>query len=132
MCATTTSSAVTAAMCGFVQAASASAAPAAAAQCHVCRLPVLTPGPALVRTRRWTNGLFKSTLHRVVNTAGKERYSCAFFFEPNFKTRVECLPCCVSAERPAAYPPTTAGEHLLAKYSQTHAGYDVTRKQQQA
>lgn len=82
--------------------------------------------------RRWTNGLFKSTLHRVVNTAGKERYSCAFFFEPNFNTRVECLPCCVSAERPAGYPPTTAGEHLLAKYAQTHAGYDVTRKQQAA
>jgi isopenicillin N synthase-like dioxygenase len=80
---------------------------------------------------RWTNGLFKSTLHRVVNTAGKERYSCAFFFEPNFNTRVECLPCCVNEDRPAAYPPTTAGEHLLGKYAQTHAGYDVTRKQQQ-
>lgn len=82
-------------------------------------------------TCRWTNGLFKSTLHRVVNTTATNRYSCAFFFEPNFNTRVECLPCCVSEERPAAYPPTTAGEHLLAKYAQTHAGYDVNRKQQQ-
>lgn len=79
---------------------------------------------------RWTNGLFKSTLHRVVNTSGRERYSVAFFFEPNFTTRVECLPCCVTEERPAAYPPTTAGEHLLAKYAQTHAGYDVNQKQQ--
>jgi isopenicillin N synthase-like dioxygenase len=67
----------------------------------------------------------------VVNTTGQERYSCAFFFEPNFNTRVECLPCCVSPERPAAYPATTAGEHLLAKYAQTHAGYDVKAKQQQ-
>jgi len=79
---------------------------------------------------RWTNGLFKSTLHRVVNTVGKERYSCAFFFEPNFNTRVEVLPCCVSEHRPAAYPPTTAGEHLLGKYAQTHAGYDVNHKQE--
>lgn len=46
-----------------------------------------------------------------------------FFFEPRFDARVECLPCCCSPERPAAYPPTTAGEHLLAKYAQTHAGY---------
>eukprot|EP00878_Enallax_costatus_P005060 GHUV01005320.1.p1 GENE.GHUV01005320.1~~GHUV01005320.1.p1 ORF type:complete len:325 (+),score=87.88 GHUV01005320.1:753-1727(+) len=79
---------------------------------------------------RWTNGLFKSTLHRVVNTSGRERYSMAFFFEPNFNTRVECLPCCVSDDTPAAYEPTTAGEHLLAKYAQTHAGYDVNQKQQ--
>jgi hypothetical protein len=109
---------------------------------------------------RWTNGLFKSTLHRVVNTAGRERYSCAFFFEPNFNTRVEVrgvadtalgsqlrrrkltvlllclagcvqvLPCCISEERPAAYPHTTAGEHLLSKYAATHAGYDAGQKQQ--
>eukprot|EP00882_Tetradesmus_deserticola_P026949 GHRQ01029774.1.p1 GENE.GHRQ01029774.1~~GHRQ01029774.1.p1 ORF type:complete len:192 (+),score=75.26 GHRQ01029774.1:466-1041(+) len=77
---------------------------------------------------RWTNGLFKSTLHRVINTTGQERYSIPFFFEPNFTTRVECLPCCVTEERPPAYPPTTAGEHLLAKYAQTHAGYDVNKK----
>src|SRR5689334_11609114 len=37
---------------------------------------------------RWANGIFKSTLHRVVNLAGKERYSTAFFFEPNFDTVV--------------------------------------------
>lgn len=84
----------------------------------------------LLHVRRWTNGLFKSTLHRVVNTTGKERFSCAFFFEPNFSTRVECLPCCVTEDRSAAYPPTTAGEHLLAIYAQTHAGYDVNHKQQ--
>jgi isopenicillin N synthase-like dioxygenase len=60
--------------------------------------------------------------------AGRERYSVPFFFEPNFDTRVECLPCCCSEDRPAAYPPTTAGEHLLSKYAATHAGYDVNKK----
>jgi isopenicillin N synthase-like dioxygenase len=79
---------------------------------------------------RWTNGFFKSTLHRVINTTGQERYSIPFFFEPNFTAKVECLPCCVTEERPAAYPPTTAGEHLLAMYAQTHAGYDVNKKGQ--
>lgn len=43
---------------------------------------------------------------------------------------VQVLPCCVSKDRPAAYPPTTAGEHLLSKYAATHAGYDVSHKQQ--
>lgn len=71
----------------------------------------------------WTNGLYRSTLHRVVNHTGQERYSVPFFFEPNFTARVECLPCCCSGDRPAAYPPTTAGQHLLDKYAATHAGY---------
>jgi isopenicillin N synthase-like dioxygenase len=66
---------------------------------------------------------------RVINTSGRERYSCAFFIDSSFHTLVECLPCCVSANRPAAYSPTTAGQHLLSKYAATHEGYDVAQKQ---
>ncbi|KIZ06914.1 hypothetical protein MNEG_1040 [Monoraphidium neglectum] len=87
----------------------------AAPRCFVCNL-----GDML---ERWTNGLYKSTLHRVVSTTGRDRYSIPFFFEPNFNAVVEALPCCVTADRPAAYPPTTAGRHLLEKYAATHAGY---------
>ncbi|PNW78167.1 hypothetical protein CHLRE_10g466700v5 [Chlamydomonas reinhardtii] len=78
---------------------------------------------------RWTNGLYRSTLHRVINTTGRERYSIAFFFEPNFDTRVEVLPVCTGPGNPPRYPPTTSGEHLLAKYAQTHAGYNAADKE---
>lgn len=74
---------------------------------------------------RWTNGLYRSTLHRVVNPRGAERYSTPFFFEPNFDTQVEALPSCCGPDSPPKYPPTTSGQHLLEKYAQTHAGYNV-------
>jgi hypothetical protein len=52
-------------------------------------LPAL---PALCGARRWTNGVYRSTLHRVVTPGGRDRYSCAFFYEPNFDTLVQPLP----------------------------------------
>ncbi|KAL4445389.1 hypothetical protein ABPG77_011214 [Micractinium sp. CCAP 211/92] len=72
---------------------------------------------------RWTNGRYRSTLHRVINTTGRERYSMAYFFEPNFDARVEALPQCLEAGQQPKYPPTTAGAHILERYHATHAGY---------
>ena len=72
---------------------------------------------------RWTNGLYVSTPHRVLTVGDVERYSVPFFYEPNFDTKVECLPVCCSDENPARYPPTTSGQHLLDKYKQTHADF---------
>jgi len=58
----------------------------------------------------WTNGLFQSTVHRVVSSAGVERMSMPFFFEPNFECLVECLPSCCGEGNPARFAPVTAGE----------------------
>ncbi|GMP84830.1 hypothetical protein CsSME_00038202 [Camellia sinensis var. sinensis] len=48
---------------------------------------------------RWSNCIFKSTLHRVLGN-GQERYSIAYFVEPNHDCLVECLPTCLSQENP--------------------------------
>lgn len=76
---------------------------------------------------RWTNGVFQSTRHRVINKNGKERYSVPFFYEPNFPCKVECFPSCVSESNPAKYAPTSSGEHLVEMYRQTHAAFDAAQ-----
>jgi len=38
--------------------------------------------------KRVSNNKFRSTLHRVVNKSGKERYSVPFFFEPDFNALI--------------------------------------------
>ena len=76
---------------------------------------------------RWTNGLFKSTVHRVITPKdANERYSVPFFFEPNFDALVECLESCCNKDNPAKYPPITAGQHLLNMYASTHADFKAS------
>jgi isopenicillin N synthase-like dioxygenase len=74
---------------------------------------------------RWTNGVFKSTRHRVVTTGAGVRLSAAFFWEPNFETDVSPLRECVSEENPARFEPTTYGAYILGKYAETHSGFDA-------
>lgn len=70
---------------------------------------------------RWTNDLFVSTPHRVINTSGKKRYSMALFFAANHDTVVECLPTCQSAENPPKYPPTHFGYWIENMHSYSYA-----------
>ena len=71
---------------------------------------------------RWTNDLYASTPHRVLNRSSLDRYSVAFFFDPYYHTRIDCLATCCSDDRPARYPPITAGEHILEMKRRTY-GY---------
>ena len=44
---------------------------------------------------RWSNDVYVSTPHKVVSPPGKDRYSVAFFLDPNPDAIVACLPTCV-------------------------------------
>ena len=40
---------------------------------------------------RMTNGILRSTPHRVINTSGREKYSCPFFYDPHVSLDVAPL-----------------------------------------
>jgi isopenicillin N synthase-like dioxygenase len=64
---------------------------------------------------RWTNDIYVSTPHRVVNRSGRERYSIAFFFDPNPDARVAAIPSCVPEDEGAKYPPISAADYLKSR-----------------
>jgi isopenicillin N synthase-like dioxygenase len=65
---------------------------------------------------RWTNDLFKSTPHRVVNVAmDRPRYSMPYFVDPGRDVMIENL-----MGTPAKYPPISAYEYLKWRLSQSY------------
>jgi isopenicillin N synthase-like dioxygenase len=71
--------------------------------------------------QRWTNDIYVSNMHRVLNRRrDRRRHSVALFFNPDYFTRVECLPTCQSAERPPRHAPCTSGDHIAEMYRITY------------
>ncbi|CAI0417976.1 unnamed protein product [Linum tenue] len=68
---------------------------------------------------RWTNCLFRSTLHRVMPT-GQERYSMAFFMDPNPDCIVECLESCCSESCPPRFPAIRSGDYFTERFRLTY------------
>ena len=64
----------------------------------------------------WTNDQWTSTLHRVVVPDGDtgDRLSIAYFHQPAYDARIECIPTCTSPEELPRYQPTTSGEWILS------------------
>ncbi|MDY7560018.1 2-oxoglutarate and iron-dependent oxygenase domain-containing protein [Pseudomonas sp. 10B1] len=69
---------------------------------------------------RWSNNRFSSTLHRVINTSGHERYSIATFFDPTYSAVVD--PCDLGMEAASSmYPPVAAGDYILKRIDDSMA-----------
>ncbi|MEL7559426.1 isopenicillin N synthase family dioxygenase [Stutzerimonas chloritidismutans] len=70
---------------------------------------------------RWTNDRYRSTLHRVVNLSGRERYSVPFFYGGNPDHLVSCIPTCLAPAEAPRYPSVTVEEHYREMYRRTYA-----------
>jgi isopenicillin N synthase-like dioxygenase len=69
---------------------------------------------------RWTNDLYVSTPHRVAIPL-RDRYSAAFFLDPNPDARVEVLPSCLKTGAAPKYPPTTGADYIRERLTATYA-----------
>jgi len=65
---------------------------------------------------RWTNDVYVSTPHRVLPPA-KERYSIAFFLDPNPQSVIEKLP---TIDGAAKYQPITGADYLMQRLTATY------------
>lgn len=69
---------------------------------------------------RWTNDRYVSTLHRVINVSGSERYSVPFFFTGNPLHRVQCIPTCLEEGAAPRYPAVTVEAHQMECYRRSY------------
>ena len=77
---------------------------------------------------RWTNDIYRSTRHRVVNRSGRTRHSLAFFFDPDPDADLTALPGCIKKGDAPHYPTACALDHLLAKIEDSFAYRQETQK----
>ena len=78
----------------------------------------------LVQT--FTNDRYPATLHRVINTSGKARYSIPFFIDLDYDAVVEVVPTCISPSNPAKYQPYTCGKYKYEKFLSTYTHLQKT------
>ena len=64
---------------------------------------------------RWSNRRYRSTVHRVINTSGRERLSLVLAYDPNFETLVDPRAFCAGGGTPHDEP-ITCGEYLLWRF----------------
>jgi isopenicillin N synthase-like dioxygenase len=65
----------------------------------------------------WTGGVYKSTIHRVINTSGAERYSIPFFLDGNPDCTIKALDNSAGNGKGKTF---TVEEHMLSRYAASY------------
>ena len=69
---------------------------------------------------RWTDGAYKSTPHRVVNTSGRERLSLVLAYDPDPDTVIDARDV-FGPGHAASQPPITCGDYLTWRFGKAFA-----------
>lgn len=69
---------------------------------------------------RWSNDIYVSTPHRVVNRYARERYSIAYFLDPNPDAMVGTLPVGAAKAGAQKYSPIRASDFLRSRLDPTY------------
>ena len=69
---------------------------------------------------RWSNDVFVSTPHRVINTSGRERYSQPFFFDPSMAETIDVLAPCVGKDGVKKYEPIVYRDYLMERIDKNY------------
>ena len=78
------------------------------------------PGTLVVNVgdllERWTDGAFRSTPHRVINSSGLERMSLVLAFDPNPETMIDAADI-YAADHQVKQPAISCGDYLIWRFA---------------
>lgn len=77
--------------------------------------------------RRWSNDRFLATPHRVTTAVERDRYSLAYFFNPDLDDVIEPVESCCGAGDPARYEPIRYGDFFAAYLAKTYTHYQTPK-----
>lgn len=68
---------------------------------------------------RWSNDRYRSNMHRVLNKSGKERFSIATFYDPDFDAVIDPRDLGLPETETSHYEPVTAGAYIMKRISES-------------